>query len=43
MNLALVDGVIEGLNLRAMSARLEPQPGFCRVKVAAKPVRRERR
>jgi predicted ArsR family transcriptional regulator len=43
MNLALVDGVIEGLNLRAMSARLEPQPGFCCVKVAAKPVRRERR
>ena len=43
MNLALVDGVIEGLNLRAMSARLEPQPGFCCVKVATKPVRRERR
>lgn len=34
MNLALVDGVIDGLNMEPMRARLEPQPGFCCVKVA---------
>ncbi|HEY5785097.1 MAG TPA: helix-turn-helix domain-containing protein [Microlunatus sp.] len=42
MNLALVDGVIDGLNIQTMSARLEPQPGFCCVKVATKPDRRDR-
>jgi predicted ArsR family transcriptional regulator len=34
MNLALVEGVIDGLQGEPMSARLEPQPGFCCVKVA---------
>ncbi len=33
MNLALVDGVLDGLHLQAMAARLDPQPGFCCVKV----------
>ena len=42
MNRALVDGVIDGLNIQTMSARLEPQPGFCCVKVATKPDRRDR-
>ena len=37
MNLALVDGVIDGLHIECMSARLEPQPGFCCVKVAPLP------
>ena len=37
MNLALVDGVLAGLNIDRMSARLEPQPGFCCVKVATLP------
>jgi predicted ArsR family transcriptional regulator len=36
MNLALVDGVLDGLQIEGMSARLEPQPGFCCVKVATK-------
>jgi predicted ArsR family transcriptional regulator len=36
MNLALVDGVIDGLHIETMSARLEPQPGFCCVKVATR-------
>lgn len=43
MNLALVDGVLDGLHIETMSARLEPQPGFCCVKVATKPDRRDRR
>ncbi|GAA2125020.1 helix-turn-helix transcriptional regulator [Nocardioides bigeumensis] len=34
MNLALVDGVLDGLDVTSMTARLEPQPGFCCVKVA---------
>jgi predicted ArsR family transcriptional regulator len=38
MNLALVDGVLDGLDIESMSARLEPQPGFCCVKVATKPL-----
>ena len=33
MNLALIDGVIAGLDVPALSARLAPQPGFCCVKV----------
>jgi predicted ArsR family transcriptional regulator len=37
MNLALVDGVIDGLRVEPMRARLEPQPGFCCVKVATRP------
>jgi predicted ArsR family transcriptional regulator len=37
MNLALLDGVIDGLHLEPMRARLEPQPGFCCVKVATVP------
>lgn len=37
MNLALVDGLIHGLHIESMSARLEPQPGFCCVKVATLP------
>jgi predicted ArsR family transcriptional regulator len=37
MNLALVDGLIDGLHIEGMSARLEPQPGFCCVKVASLP------
>jgi predicted ArsR family transcriptional regulator len=43
MNLALVNGVIDGLHIEAMSARLAPQPGFCCVKVATRPTRRNRR
>jgi len=43
MNLALVDGVIEGLHIETMSARLDPQAGFCCVKVATKPDRLDRR
>jgi predicted ArsR family transcriptional regulator len=42
MNLALVDGVIDGLHIQSMSARLEPQPGFCCVKVATNQDPRER-
>ena len=34
LNLALVDGVLEGLHIDTMSARLDPQPGFCCVRVA---------
>jgi predicted ArsR family transcriptional regulator len=41
MNLALVEGVIGGLHIESMSARLEPQPGFCCVKVATKPAHSE--
>jgi predicted ArsR family transcriptional regulator len=36
MNLALVSGVLDGLHIQRMSARLEPQPGFCCVKVATR-------
>jgi predicted ArsR family transcriptional regulator len=36
MNLALVDGVLDGLHIERMKARLEPQPGFCCVKVATR-------
>jgi predicted ArsR family transcriptional regulator len=36
MNLVLVHGVIDGLHLETMTARLEPQPGFCCVKVATR-------
>ena len=43
MNLALVDGVIDGLHIQSMSARLEPQPGFCCVKVATNQDPRDRR
>jgi predicted ArsR family transcriptional regulator len=34
LNLALVDGVLEGLAAKTLRARLAPQPGFCCVKVA---------
>ena len=34
MNLALIDGVIEGLDLPAVGAELAPEPGFCCVKVS---------
>lgn len=34
MNLAFVGGLIDGLHIESLSARLEPQPGFCCVKVA---------
>ena len=34
MNLALIDGVIDGLGVSAVSAELAPQPGFCCVKVS---------
>jgi predicted ArsR family transcriptional regulator len=37
MNLALVEGLISGLRTEALEARLEPQPGFCCVKVATLP------
>ena len=39
MNLALVEGVIDGLHLESMRARLDPQAGFCCVKVATGPRR----
>jgi hypothetical protein len=35
--------VIDRLHIETMSARLEPQPGFCCVKVATKPDPRDRR
>lgn len=35
MNLALIDGVIEGLGLEGVEAGLAPQPGFCCVRVRA--------
>ncbi|QNN53961.1 helix-turn-helix transcriptional regulator [Nocardioides mesophilus] len=34
MNLALIDGVIEGLDAGGVGAELAPQPGFCCVKVS---------
>lgn len=34
LNLALVDGVIDGLGFPAVAAVLAPQPGFCCVKVS---------
>lgn len=34
MNLSLVDGLLDGLHIETLEARLEPQPGFCCVKVA---------
>ena len=37
MNLALVDGLIEGLHIVTMPTHLEPQPGFCCVEIAAPP------
>lgn len=33
MNLALVGGVLDGLDLRGLAAELDPQPGFCCVRV----------
>lgn len=33
MNLALIDGVLAGLDVSELSAQLSPQPGFCCVKV----------
>lgn len=35
MNLALIDGVIDGLGLEGVEADLAPQPGFCCVRVRA--------
>ncbi len=37
MNLSFVEGVIDALHAEPLSARLEPQPGFCCVKVATAP------
>ncbi|HET6560440.1 MAG TPA: helix-turn-helix domain-containing protein [Marmoricola sp.] len=34
LNLALVEGVLDGLQVETLQARLAPQPGFCCVKVA---------
>jgi predicted ArsR family transcriptional regulator len=34
MNLALVEGVLEGLEVASMQPRLEPEPGLCCVKIA---------
>jgi predicted ArsR family transcriptional regulator len=34
LNLALIDGVLDGLQVERLRARLAPQPGFCCVKVA---------
>jgi hypothetical protein len=39
MNLALIDGVIDGLGVPAISAELAPQPGFCCVKVSTRRTR----
>jgi predicted ArsR family transcriptional regulator len=36
MNLALIDGVMAGLGVTELSARLDPQPGFCCVKVTGR-------
>jgi predicted ArsR family transcriptional regulator len=36
MNLALIDGVIEGLGVRAVGAELAPQPGYCCVKASSR-------
>ena len=35
MNRDLIDGVIEGLGCEPLRARLEPEPGFCCVRVSA--------
>jgi predicted ArsR family transcriptional regulator len=37
MNLALIEGVIDALHLDSTKARLEPEPGFCCVKIATPP------
>jgi predicted ArsR family transcriptional regulator len=34
LNLALIDGVLGGLRVETLHARLAPQPGYCCVKVA---------
>jgi predicted ArsR family transcriptional regulator len=39
MNLALIDGVIDGLGVPAVSAELAPQPGFCCVRVSTRRTR----
>jgi predicted ArsR family transcriptional regulator len=39
MNLALIDGVIDGLGVPAVSAELAPRPGFCCVKVSTRRTR----
>ena len=35
INLALVDGVLDGLSAETLEARLAPEPGFCCVRVGA--------
>ena len=35
MNLALIGGVLEGLQTRVLSPRLAPEPGFCCVRVSS--------
>ena len=37
MNLALIDGVLTGLGVDDLAAELDPQPGFCCVKVRGRP------
>jgi predicted ArsR family transcriptional regulator len=34
MNLALVEGMLQGLDLESARARLDPEPGLCCVKIA---------
>jgi predicted ArsR family transcriptional regulator len=41
LNLALVDGVLDGLTVRGLRARLAPEPGWCCVKVGAAAVPHE--
>jgi hypothetical protein len=36
MNLALIDAVIDGLGVPAISAELAPEPGLCCVKVSSR-------
>jgi predicted ArsR family transcriptional regulator len=37
LNLALIDGVLDGLEIQTLAARLAPQPGLCCVRVAPLP------
>lgn len=35
MNLALIEGLVHGLHLQGVAARLDPQPGFCCVAIGS--------
>lgn len=37
MNLAMVQGVLDGLSVRGLTARLDPEPGWCCVRITETP------